>query len=84
MASPSPVPRSGARWVRLVKALEDANEVVAGNADSGVAHPAFDKWTLAPRTKLNTPAGWRELYGVRQQIAKHLPNLTRIRVHHHF
>src|SRR5919204_4629003 len=55
---------AGARWVALVKALEDPPQLIGRDPEAGVRYPKFDPAVRRPRARLDTPARRAELHRV--------------------
>src|SRR5581483_6169360 len=68
---------AGARGVRLVKALEDTDQFVRGDANAGVRHGDFDERIVRASRDRNQTARRCELHRVREQITEHLRDLPR-------
>lgn len=66
------------RRVELLERLEDAVEVLGGDADAGVPHVEDDTVALAVHADAHLAARRGELHGVGEQVEQHLPHAHRV------
>src|SRR4051812_45732411 len=62
--------------LRLLKLLEDAVEILGGDARPGVGHGNPHLAVVLRGGDIDQPARRRELHGVREQVEDHLPNAS--------